>query len=582
LIWEKNSSYFDSIYTTLVFIKENNLINIGSPNINASFYIPNPNFLTSNSFYENDANAKCVLNTDSTNITVTGLKQKTSYHAIIYAYNTLNNSYSLVLQTNFTTATTAPKPLINLTFTATGKTTARVKWDQQLNYYSNTNYTTVVYVKENAAINNLTTPNTSPSNIINNNDFAATSSAFQNDAAAKCVYKGDGTEVFLSNLTSGKEYFIAAFAINNLDSNYSEVVTTSDFTNNNGPNSVIAPKWNAYNNSLSEISWEKNIDYNKNDYITVVYLKQGSAINLGTPNLDASTITANAIFGSGSAHQHDALAYCVYKGDFNEVLINNLTANTNYYAVVYVINTVDTSYSNPRIVNGITKDVPPSNVSNVTLTGLTNSTLRINWTKPIDYNNDNYNTIVYVKAGSPIDAQITNRNVLRSTIVSVAMNNNKASSYLSDSNARCVFLGDSNFVTLYGVNNYINYHVLIFVVRNQDSTYSLNGATGVGTASPNLPTPNFYFINQINKINLTTGVPDSNNVRVALRGLVYQNNQINPFPTGIQFVINDNTGGINVYSNTSNFYYEPKIGDSVLVFGKIISRDGLLSLQVDS
>ncbi|MFY7734859.1 MAG: T9SS type A sorting domain-containing protein [Bacteroidia bacterium] len=582
LIWEKNSSYFDSVYTTLVFIKENNPINIGSPNINASFYIPNPNFLTANSFYENDVNAKCVLNTDSTNITVTGLKQKTSYHAIVYAYNTLNNSYSLVLQTNFTTGTTAPKPLINLTFTATGKTTSRVKWDQQLNYYSNTNYTTVVYVKENAAINNLTTPNTNPSNIINNNDFAGTASAFQNDAAAKCVYKGDGTEVFLTNLTPGKEYFILAFAINDLDSNYSEAIATSDFTNNNGPNSVIAPKWNAYNNTLSEISWEKDGLYNDNDYTTVVYLKQGSAINLGTPNLDASTISANAILGSGSAFQNDTLAYCVYKGDLNKVLINNLVTNTNYYAVVYVINTMDTSYSNPRIINGITKDVPPSNVSNITVTGLTNSTLRINWTKPIDYNNDNYNTIVYVKAGSSIDAQITNRDIRRNTIVSQSMINNKGSKFPSDSNAYAVYMGDTNFVMLYGVNNYTTYQVLVFVVRNQDSTYSLNGATGVGTAAPNLPMPNLYFINQINKVNAVTGAPDSNNLRVALKGLVYQTNQINPYPIGIQFVINDRTGGINVYSSTSTYNYQPQIGDSILVLGKIISMRGLLSLEVDS
>lgn len=582
LSWEKNNAYFDSVHTTLVFIKEHNPINIGSPTINESVYIPNPNFLNSNSFYENDANAKCVLNTDSTNIVVTGLKQKTSYFAIIYAYNTINNTYALVQQTQFITETTAPKPLINLTFIATSKNTAKVKWHQQLNAYNTSNHTTVVYANESAPINNLTPSNANPNNITANSNFSAISTVFQNDAAAKCVYKGDNMEVDLTNLTSGKEYFIIAFAINDLDSNYSEVVTTSDFTNNNGPASVKAPKWNAYNNSLSEISWEKDIAYNNNNYTTVVYLKQGSAINLGLPNLNPNAITASNTFGNGSTYQTDTLAYCVYKGDLNTVLINNLVANTNYYAVIYVINNLDSSYSNPRILNGITTDVPPSNVSNINVTGLTNSTLRINWNKPMDYNNNNYTTIVYVKAGSPINAQITNMDIELNTFVSQSIIGNKGSKFPSDSNASAVYIGDSNFVLLYGVNNYTNYHVLIFVVRNQDSTYSLNGATGMGKAGPNLPVPNFYLINQINKISTTTGIPDSNNIRVALRGLVYQTNQINPYPVGVQFVINDNTGGINVYSKTSTFYYEPQIGDSTLVIGKIISIRGLLSLEVDS
>lgn len=582
LTWEKfKNNYYDSIHTTLVFIKENNYINLGSPSINDNLYTANPNFLTANSFYENDVNAKCILNSDSTNVVVTGLKQKTVYHAIIYSYDKINNTYSQLWQTNFTTLTTAPKPLVNLNFVATSKTTAKVSWYKPLDY-SNTQHTIVVFAKESNAITILGKPNKSPSSILSNLNFSAVSSSFQFDIAAKCVYKGDGSEVDITNLEPGKEYYIVAYTINDLDSNYSDIATTSDFTNNDGPASVTATKWNAFNNSISEISWEKSSSYNNNDYTTVVYLKQGNAIHLGLPNLNPNNITANNIFGNGAAFQNDSLAFCVYKGDLSKCRITNLIANTNYYAVVYVINNNDSSYSNPRVVIGITKDVPPSNVSNVNVVGLSNSTLKITWTKPIDYNNDNYSTIVYVKQNNPINAEITNRDVMRNTLVSVSMINNKASQFPSDSNARCVFLGDSNFVTLYGVNNYTNYHVLVFVVRNQDSTYSLNGVTGVGTASPNLPTPNFYFINQINKINLITGVPDSNNVRVALRGLVYQNNQINPFPTGIQFVINDNTGGINIYSNTSNFYYEPKIGDSVLVFGKIISRNGLLSLQVDS
>jgi len=78
-------------------------------------------------------------------------------------------------------------------------------------------------------------------------------------------------------------------------------------------------------------------------------------------------------------------------------------------------------------------------------------------------------------------------------------------------------------------------------------------------------------------------VPDSINVRVALRGIVYGVNQRTALQGGLIFVLRDNTGGITVANTASTFGYTPVEGDSIQVFGVISSNRGLLIIgTIDS
>ena len=84
----------------------------------------------------------------------------------------------------------------------------------------------------------------------------------------------------------------------------------------------------------------------------------------------------------------------------------------------------------------------------------------------------------------------------------------------------------------------------------------------------------FYPIGFAAKIN-TFGVPDSNNRKVQVQGIVYG---VNYRPSGLQFTIRDSTGGIGVFHPTGNFGYELSESDEILVSGTISHFRGLTQL----
>jgi DNA/RNA endonuclease YhcR with UshA esterase domain len=478
---------------------------------------------------------------------------------------------------------TATRAITNLLFTATGQTSARVSWVKPAGYV-NANGTMVVYAKALSAIT-AGTPTTNPLLInadSNFNNFNGIGSALSIDANARCIYKGDSTFVNLAGLNAGTNYFIAAYAINDVDSNYSAVVNANGITASAGPINVKSVSVISLTSATAKVSWTKDTSYSNANFTTLVFLKQANAVTQGMPDINPTNYSANFAFGAGTKYQNDTNAFCIYKGDSTFVNTDNLNASTLYYALIYVVSDVDSLYSNPTTASGTTRGLPPTNVSGITLTGITTTSTKISWTKPSNYNNSTLTTLVFVKANTSITEGTPSRSV--NTINANANFNSIVSSrYQNDTAAKCVYKGDTNFVNITSINNYTNYHVLIYVVRDADSTYSTNSATASGTASPNPPTPPSYTIAQIGNINTTTGVPDSINVRVALRGIVYSINQRTAMQGGLIFVLRDNTGGITVANTASTFGYTPVEGDSIQVFGVVSSLRGLLVLgNIDS
>ena len=79
------------------------------------------------------------------------------------------------------------------------------------------------------------------------------------------------------------------------------------------------------------------------------------------------------------------------------------------------------------------------------------------------------------------------------------------------------------------------------------------------------------FASKINSF----GIPDSNNVKIQVQGIVYG---LNYRPAGLQFTIRDSTGGMGVFHPVGNFGYELKEGDEILVSGTISHFRGLTQL----
>lgn len=580
ITWTKNGNYIDSAMSTMVFVKPLSSINIGTPTLSSSAYIANANFALANSYYQNDGAAKCVFIGDSNTFSLANLNQNTLYQVSIFTIRNSDSAYSIPTNGNVTTLSTAPRTVTGLNFTAIGQTRATINWTKPTGYNTSNN-TIVIYLKAATTIET-GIPNTNPIVINADSSFTGLGSPFMIDSSTRCVYKGDNTSLTVTGLNPSTSYYVAAYAINDIDSNYSPVLNGTFRTNSLGPINVKSATLVSLSSSNCKISWTKDTSYNNANFTTLVFLKQGSNVILGTPNKDVSNILANDAFRLGSAYQNDSAAFCIYKCDSNFVTPTGLNPATTYFALIYVISDADSLYSNPTVIGGTTRGLPPENVSAITINGITTTSTKISWTKPVIYTNTTLTTLVFVKANTSITEGTPTKTV---TYYNASTNFASLAStrYQNDTAAKCVYKGDTNFVNITSINNYTNYHVLIYVVRDVDSTYSINSATGNGTAGPNPPPPPYYTISQINGINSTTGVPDSLNVRIALRGVVYCANQRNIAQGGIQFLMRDNTGGITISNTTSTLGYTPTEGDSISVFGVVSTTRGLLILNtIDS
>lgn len=117
---------------------------------------------------------------------------------------------------------------------------------------------------------------------------------------------------------------------------------------------------------------------------------------------------------------------------------------------------------------------------------------------------------------------------------------------------------------------------IFFVIENLSNTKILAPDTFVITInSDDLP---LYPIAKINTQNTPARTADSLNVKCRVTGTVLTGNlRANP---GLNFVINDNTGGIAVFSATRNFGYAPKIGDSVMIQGTVRQFQGTAQMDL--
>ncbi|MDP1727818.1 MAG: T9SS type A sorting domain-containing protein [Bacteroidota bacterium] len=456
-----------------------------------------------------------------------------------------------------TPVSTAPDAATSFVFTATNQTSAVLSWNKAGNY-NNTNHTQLVFVKPLNAISTGIN-NANPAFINADTNFSGSGSVYQNDVLAKCIYKGDSNKVSVSGLNAGTPYFAMILGVSVTDSVYSTAVFANGITNSNGPASVSGMSFSSGSTTTARISWTKPPVYSNANHTTLLFIKEANAINAGVPTLNSNLYTANSDFkGASSKYEFDSNARCAFNADTNFVDISNLTPGTLYFFECYVVSVSDSLYSNPAKINGYTKTPSIGGATNPSFVGISGSTARINWTKPAGYLNATYTTLVFVKAINQVNIGIPTKNGSR---YNASSNINFGSIYQNDSLAHCVYKSDTNFVNINGLIAGTLYHAVIFIVRDADSVY----APETLASGSSLGAPPYYSINQINNINPSSGVLDSNNVRATLRGVVYGVN-LRTSP-GVQFILRDQTGGIMVLNPTKDFGYLVKEGDSIEVQG---------------
>ncbi|MCU0443071.1 MAG: T9SS type A sorting domain-containing protein [Bacteroidia bacterium] len=570
----KPTGYVDSSMSVLVFAKPNASINQGSPTFGVNAYTADGDIQSNNgTIYQNDTAARCVYKGDLAAFTLTGLTQGTTYHLLAFAVTDADSLYSTA---NTTSGQSSAQPAApgQLQLTALSQTSIKLKFNR-IAGYSDTAFTMLAWIKADSSIT--TTPILADGNYPANTDYAITTGRLENDSNARCVWNADGDSLTVTGLQAQTTYFVSVFTYRNADSTYSNGTSANTTTFGATPPPTAATNLRfqvpVQPTELTAL-WDKPVGYVDSTQTILVFAKAGSAINAGVNSKLPNTYTAASVFGNGSVYENDSQAFCIYNGDNNIVDLTGLSPQTTYYFNVWVVNDSVPTYSSAVTAFTQTAALPPPAVTNVLITGISETSVRINWTKPAGIPNSTHTTLVYLKQGA-INTPITG---VFASAVTASTVFGSGSSLPSDNLAYCVFKGDTTGVTVTGLSSQTAYEAIVFVQRDLDSSITANSTITRGNGSTQGP-PQLYAIGQINTTNLTTGNPDSIGLRATVEGRVIGFNQR---LSGLQFLVSDSTGGITAFNSSRNFGYTVREGNRVRLTGTVSTFRGLNQLVLDT
>ena len=235
------------------------------------------------------------------------------------------------------------------------------------------------------------------------------------------------------------------------------------------------------------ISWVPDSSYDKNSMSIVVIVKQDSAIKQGPNTIDPIYFQTNDHFsGYATPYQTDSLAKCMYVGDTNQVLIYGLNQTTNYHVCVYDVRDFDYVYSAPLMSSVKTYSPYVAPISGISITPGVARTAKISWTKPTDYNNEDRVTVLFLKADLPftkIDSPFVGY-----PFYLADSRFKQGDAYITDSNAYCVFKGDTNSILVQNIDANKTYYAMGYVVREPDTINSITAKGSAFISAPPLDT----------------------------------------------------------------------------------------------
>ncbi|OYU97076.1 MAG: hypothetical protein CFE21_01955 [Bacteroidetes bacterium B1(2017)] len=353
--WIRSNNYNTTLHTQVVFIKEFTPIGTGANTRDPNYIIADTNYYGIGSRYQNDTAARCIYNGDGTSVNVYGLKAGTRYYITILGANVNDSAYSNASTGTGTTPTGGPAALTNLRFTGKLENTSTVTWNRPTGYVD-ADQSILIFMRKDTMNSIYSTPVLNPSSYTADSNFANNPSRFEFDTAAKCIYNGDGTGVTIKNLKINTMYYLVGYVVRTDSSLYSLATTRNGRTMLDTASNL---NFKGITTTSATFTWVNPANYVTGTYTTLVFVKAGSATTLGTPTRVPNRYTANANFGSGTKYQNDTQSYCVYRGNFNTVTINNLKQGINYYATVYVVRQADSVYNKANTAMGTVLGPPP-------------------------------------------------------------------------------------------------------------------------------------------------------------------------------------------------------------------------------
>jgi hypothetical protein len=302
-----------------------------------------------------------------------------------------------------------------------------------------------------------------------NNDFSLAAQTYQNDAAARLVYRSStSTNSFsLTGLTAGVTYHFLIFNASN-PNNYSTALTFSGATLSAPPNPTGFAGSMA--NASSSLSWT---NASCGDEILIVG-RQGASVT-GVPAGNGSAYTGNLNFTAATAPDFDAAAKTIYRGTSSPQVVTNLTNGTQYFFKIFTRKGTTWSSGVEVNVTPVPAAISGGNLSNVCTTSAT-----VNWINPSPVEN----IIIFAKEGSAITVNTPTADI-STTYISPSSNwSVPGTPYEHDASAFLVYNNTTGTsFNLTNLNAGATYHFLI--LNATGTTYS----TAHTFNSPTLATP---------------------------------------------------------------------------------------------
>ncbi len=203
------------------------------------------------------------------------------------------------------------------------------------------------------------------------------------------VYIGTNTSFSNTGLSSNTAYYYRIYAVDKAFNYSASPQVIAGFTGIASPTGITFTTPSGCITSELTLSWTGPLNYDPSNNTLIAFLKAGSAVTAGTPNLAASAYTAGTVFGSGTAYQNDAAAYCIYNGsgtssggDHSGLTLTGLSPNTTYHLLLFNVVDGSNTYSAGATGNGTTLNsvAEPANHAGSFATGaITTSNIPLTW-----------------------------------------------------------------------------------------------------------------------------------------------------------------------------------------------------------
>jgi hypothetical protein len=403
-----------------------------------------------------------IANGTSTTMTLSGLSPAITYYFAVFEYDgtATGTTYltSVFYLASKATVSAPATPASNLTVSSITNSSFTLNWA------NGDGAKRLVVVRSGSPINSLP---------VNLTSYApSTNFSLGNQVGAGyAVYANTGNTVTVNGLSGGITYYIAVFEYNGSGA---PVYLTDNYPTASASTS-LAPTSPSTNMSFANIEGNKMTVnwFNGNGTKRIVIAKAGSPVTV-LP-IDNTTYTANASFGNGQ--EIAAGEFVVMNGSSSSLSMTNLLPGVVYYFAVFEYNSINSFnyYLTSSFATGNQAPVsaPTVNSSALVVSNVTGNSMKISFTK-----GNGSGRIIVVKAGSAVDAAPANFSTYSN------LSTFGSGSQLGTGNY-VVYNGNSNNVTVLGLQPDVTYHFQVFEFNGTNSPVYLTGNVLTGSQLTN-------------------------------------------------------------------------------------------------